>query len=65
MRVCVYINIYIYILCAEFVEMWKERVINSVYVVRAQRSYYEEKKLTNSRGVRNILSGSIIVFRVV
>ena len=54
-----------YIICAEFVEMWKERVINSVYVVRAQRSYYEEKKLTNSRGVRNILSGSIIVFRVV
>jgi hypothetical protein len=28
-----------YILCAEFVEMWKERVINSVYAVRAQRSY--------------------------
>ena len=53
-----------YIICAEFVEMWKERVINSVYVVR-ERSYYEEKKLTNSRGIRNILSGSIIVFRVV
>ena len=64
MRVCVYINIYIYIICAEFMEMWKERVINSVYVVRAQRSYFM-KKLTNSRGIRNILSGSIIVFRVV
>lgn len=44
--------------------MWKERVINSVYVVRAQRSYYEEKKLTNSRGIRNIRP-RIIVFRVV
>ena len=55
-----------YMLCAEFVEMWKERVINSVYAVRAQkRSYYEEKKLTNSRGIRNILSGSVVVFRVV
>ena len=46
MGVCVYKYIYIYIICAEFMEMWKERVINSVYVVRAQHSYYEEKKLT-------------------
>ena len=54
-----------YILCAEFVEMWEEGVIKSVYAVRAQRSYFEEKKLTNSRGIRNILSGSVVVFRVV